>query len=203
MSSSRQHIHLSTAASLRALPLLAPSSLYAPLRALLSLAHPSLNTGLSVLPFSPPAHVFLSGICGPLSPSMYPSSSASAHPSLHTCLTLPIHQGPRISLENFERPEHADRAEVMTSPRSLRACFNVGVRPAELVPLPSWAFDAEACVDTEAHPFSSDAAYAVSASAVTQTLRYKSSEVIQTLRYLSHVIEQRLVTCLGTLCWSF
>ncbi|EDQ88173.1 uncharacterized protein MONBRDRAFT_26796 [Monosiga brevicollis MX1] len=39
-----------------------------------------------------------------------------------------------INLENFDEPRHQHAEFVLNSPRSVRACFNVGVTPRELLP---------------------------------------------------------------------
>ncbi len=44
------------------------------------------------------------------------------------------------NLDNFEDPEFAERRHVLTSPRSLQACYRNGVKPVDLLPRSSEEF---------------------------------------------------------------
>ncbi len=47
-----------------------------------------------------------------------------------------------LNLLNFEDPEASEGCHyVLTSPRSLRACFNLGIKPADLLPRCQEDFD--------------------------------------------------------------
>ena len=46
-----------------------------------------------------------------------------------------------INLDNFEEHGHDQRRHVLTSPRSVRAAFNVGIAPRSLIPTPLEEFD--------------------------------------------------------------
>eukprot|EP00730_Choanoeca_flexa_P009858 TRINITY_DN14219_c0_g1_i1.p1 TRINITY_DN14219_c0_g1~~TRINITY_DN14219_c0_g1_i1.p1 ORF type:complete len:229 (+),score=32.17 TRINITY_DN14219_c0_g1_i1:136-822(+) len=47
----------------------------------------------------------------------------------------------KIDLNNFEHPKYVANRHVLNSPRSIRACFNVGVAPKDLLRRPLGQFD--------------------------------------------------------------